>query len=89
MKVQVTVDGNTEEHDIRLNELTLREGVELQKLIGNDSWDAYVSGHLRPDAIRGLIEIKLRAVLGPAASFAFDAQLVGNPPAEDGPGDPT
>lgn len=59
MKVQLEIAGKSEELDVEFDRLTLSESVKLQRIVGNDAWDQFAAGRIRPDVLQALLYVKL------------------------------
>lgn len=60
MKIQVTVDGSTEEVDVDVDGLTLQESCDVYDALGADEFDRYSQGRVSPPVIRAIVWAKLR-----------------------------
>ena len=83
MKVAVEVDGITRTVDVSVDRITLRESVEIQKMIGGDEWDAFVAGKLRPVALQAVLYCKLKAEVPGVSVDDFDFALSNLGPSDD------
>lgn len=72
MKVQVTVNGKTNELEVDFDSLTLRQSVALQRTLGDKGWDEFTSGVVRPATLQAVIWVKLREFMPDIQPDDFD-----------------
>jgi hypothetical protein len=54
------INGEQVEVDLTFDKLSLREAVQLEKVLGEDGWKALTEGELRPSIVQALLFVKLR-----------------------------
>jgi len=73
--VQVTIDDTTHEVELSSKGLTLKESVRLQRALGNDGWDEFTQGVIRPDTMQAIIFVKLGHLFPDLKLDDFDIDL--------------
>lgn len=60
MKVEITVDGSTEEVDVSFSRMRLSELCDIEDQLGAEAFARYQNGHMTPKAMRAGLWAKLR-----------------------------
>lgn len=73
----ITVDVNGTAHDIDLDfgKLTLKESVLVQRMVGNQAWDEFTTGVMRPNVLEAIVFAKLRGSFPDLSVDDFDFDL--------------
>ena len=75
MKVQVDYEGTLRTVDVSVDRITLRESVEIQRIIGGDEWDAFAAGKMRPVALQAVLYVKMRKEIPDLSIDDFDIPM--------------
>jgi hypothetical protein len=72
VKVNVSREGSTQEVEIDLTDVTSKDMVRFQRLVGDEATDALLSGKVRPYIIDTLVFVKLRRMFPDLDQDDFD-----------------
>ena len=76
MKVTVTIDGKENEVEVAPGDLKLADAAKVQKIIGDDAWDSFAAGNVRPVAFQAVLLVKLRHKYPELKMDDFDATFM-------------
>lgn len=86
--MQIEINGQVQEVDLSLDNLSLKESVALERLLGDEGWDRLARGELRPSTIQALVYVKLQRQFPELGLDDFDiamSEALGGDEADDSP----
>ena len=72
MQVNVSREGKAETIDLDMTDITSKEMVRFQKLVGDEHTDDLLAGTIRPDLIDSLVFVKLKRLYPDLNQDDFD-----------------